>query len=75
MFCETVKEIQDRLGDDTVGLDSFIISNTPSHVMESQWGVGKAEMVEKHILFQDEDHDTYVRSMLTTVLAAAGAVT
>ncbi len=63
-FHETIKEIETRLGDPAVTLDSFIVSNTPSHVMEKQWGIRKAEMVGRHVLFQDEDRDTYVRRML-----------
>lgn len=32
-FHETIKEIEQRLGDATVRLQSFIVSNTPSHTM------------------------------------------
>ncbi|HSW29423.1 MAG TPA: DEAD/DEAH box helicase family protein [Longimicrobiales bacterium] len=63
-FHETIKEIETRLGDPTVTLDSFIVSNTPSHVMEKQWGIKKTEMLERHVLFQDEDRNTYVGRML-----------
>ncbi|RME65523.1 MAG: hypothetical protein D6790_01695 [Caldilineae bacterium] len=54
-FYQTVKEIQKRLGDPKVVLESFIVSNTPAYVMEKQWGKTKTEMMEKHIVFQDED--------------------
>ena len=40
-FFETVKEIERRLGDPRVALDSFIVSNTPSHVMKKLWGIDK----------------------------------
>ncbi|MBI4528428.1 MAG: DEAD/DEAH box helicase family protein [Deltaproteobacteria bacterium] len=63
-FCETVKEIEQRLGDPAVTLDSYIVSNTPSHVMRKQWGIEKPEMLKRHILFQDEDKDTYIGTML-----------
>ena len=33
-FFETIKEIERRLGDPKVALDSFIVSRTPSHVMQ-----------------------------------------
>ena len=36
-------------------LDSFIVSNTPSHVIRKLWGIEKPEMVKRHILVQDED--------------------
>lgn len=69
-FHETVKEIEQRLGDPTVVLDSFIVSNTPSHVMRKQWGIGKPEMVKRHILFQEEDNDSYIGALLRGVTGA-----
>ena len=69
-FHETIKEIEQRLGDPDVVLESYIISNTPSHVMRKQWGIEKAEMAKRHIVFQDEDKDTYIGVVLQ---AGAGA--
>ncbi|GEM82200.1 DEAD/DEAH box helicase family protein [Meiothermus hypogaeus] len=63
-FYKTIKEIEKRLGDPKVVLESFIVSNTPSHVMEKQWGIDKNEMTKRHILFQDEDKDTYIETVL-----------
>lgn len=63
-FYTTIKEIEQRLGDATIHLDSFIVSNTPSHTMRMFWGMDKATMAERHILFQEEDKDTYVKVML-----------
>lgn len=63
-FYETVKEIEQRLGNPDVVLESFIVSNTPSHVMRKQWGIEKAEMAKRHIVFQDEDRDSYIRALL-----------
>lgn len=63
-FYKTVKEIERRLGDPSVTLDSFIISNTPSHEMVRQWGMGKEEMVQRHVLFQEEDREKYVGGIL-----------
>jgi hypothetical protein len=63
-FYETVKEIEQRLGDPKVRLDSFIVSNTPSHTIRMLWGMDKPAMASRHILFQEEDKDTYVRTML-----------
>ena len=60
---ETVKEIEQRLGDPTVVPDSFIVPNTPSHVMRKQWGIEKDEMTRRHIVFQDEDKDTYIGAL------------
>jgi hypothetical protein len=66
-FYETIKEIEERLGDARISLESFIISNTPSHTMRRIWNMKKEEMVRRHILFQAEDKDTYVQSMLVEV--------
>ena len=66
-FHQTIKEIEQRLGDPNVRLQSFIVSNTPSWTMQKLWNMPKAEMLSRHILFQEEDNDTYVRSMLEKV--------
>ena len=63
-FYETVKEIEERLGDPDVQLQSFIVSNTPSHEMQRQWNKDKNEMHRCNILFQEEDKDSYVGAML-----------
>ena len=46
-FFETIKEIERRLGDPKVALDSFIVSRTPSHVMQKLWGIGKPDMAAR----------------------------
>ena len=69
-FRETIKEIEKRLGDPAVVLESFIISDTPSHVMRKRWGIEKSEMAKRHIVFQNEDRDTYIGVVLQ---AGAGA--
>lgn len=69
-FYATIKEIEQRLGDKRVSLHSFIVSNTPSATMRMLWGMDKQEMNARQILFQEEDKDTYVQSMLDTVIAA-----
>jgi hypothetical protein len=64
---QTIKEIEQRLGDASVRLQSFIVSNTPSHTMKQLWNMDKPAMVARHILFQEEDKGTYIRSMLEAV--------
>jgi hypothetical protein len=66
-FYEEIKKIEQRLGDPKVVLNSFIVSNTPSHTMKMLWGMDKNAMNERHILFQEEDQDTYVQVMLDQV--------
>lgn len=72
-FCEGIKEIEKRLGDPKVLLDSFIISNTASHAMKMFWTKEKAEMEERNILFQEEDKEIYVRKLLEKALSSAPA--
>jgi len=67
-FHETIKEIEARLGDANVKLDSFIVSNTPSHVMRMLWSMDKPAMSSRNIVFQEEDKDTYIGSMLQAVV-------
>ena len=63
-FHETIKEIEQRLDDPAVRLQSFIVSNTPFATMHRQWGMEKSEMQRCHVLFQEEDKDSYVGTML-----------
>lgn len=65
-----LKEIEARLGDPGVHLHSFIVSNTPSHTMRLLWGIDKSAMNDRHVLFQEEDRDKYVRNMLTIALGS-----
>ena len=65
-FYKTIKEIEQRLGDPAVRLQSFIVSNTPSATMRMLWGMEKSEMQKRHILFQEEDRDSYVGTILST---------
>ncbi len=67
-FHKTIKEIEERLGDANVRLQSFIVSNTPSHTMQMLWGMNKPAMAARQILFQEEDRENYIRTMLHTVL-------
>jgi hypothetical protein len=66
-FHRTIKELEQRLGDPDVSLDSFIVSNTPSQTMALLWGVDKSKMMTWNILFQEEDKGTYVRTMLSSL--------
>ncbi len=63
-FFETIKEIEHRLGDPAVSLQSFIVSNTPSATMRMKWDMEKSEMEKRNVLFQEEDKDSYIGRML-----------
>ena len=69
-FYQTIKDIERRLAEPLVTLSSFIISNTPSHVMRLQWTVDKAQMSDRNILFQEEDKPTYISEMMHRIVAA-----
>ena len=64
-FYRTIKEIEQRLGDPAVRLQSFIVSNTPSATMRMLWRMEKSEIQMRNILFQEEDKDSYVKTMLS----------
>ncbi len=66
-FFETIKDIENRIGDPMVALESFIISNTPSYLMERQWGMDKAAMQALHILFQEDGPEGYIQAMLNEI--------
>ena len=66
-FYKIIKEIEQRLGDPAVRLESFIVSNTPSTTMRPLWDMEKSEMQRRHVLFQKEDRDSYVGTMLKWV--------
>ena len=68
-FYKTIKEIEKRMADPTVILNSFIISNTPFKKV-GWWdgGISKADLEKCHVLFQNEDKVNYVERLLTSVL-------
>jgi len=70
-FYETIKEIEGRLDDPDVHLHSFIVSGTASHAMEMLWSIDKATMLTRNILFQNEDRDTYISTILNGCLSTS----
>jgi hypothetical protein len=71
-FYKTIKSIEDdlRSQDSKVTLNSFIVSNT--RLPEVGWwcgGMTKEQFEERHVLFQQEDKDTYIEKMLRMALA------
>ncbi|MFO1517137.1 MAG: hypothetical protein U1F22_09480, partial [Lysobacterales bacterium] len=61
-FATTLRDIENRIGDAAVSLDSYIVSVTPAAEMRLHWGVTDAQLAQRHIVF-DEDED-YVRRIL-----------
>ncbi len=65
-FFRTIKEIETRLGDPTVTLNSFIISGTPFNQIQ-WWGNDKSELERCNVLFQ-EDKNTYISRLLSKIV-------
>ena len=72
-FHRTIKEIEERLDDSTVTLNSFVVSNTPVHEMQMLWDVDKAQMEAWHVLFQKEDKESYIEMLLTMAISSVNS--
>jgi hypothetical protein len=70
-FYKTIKEIEARLADPAVILNSFVISNTPFRDV-GWWdgGLSKADLEKCHVLFQREDKGTYINKLLRNIATA-----
>jgi len=66
-FYKTIKEIEKRLGNSTVILNSFIISNTPSHKITKLWSVNKSEIISRNVVFQEEDKSSYIKHVFDVI--------
>jgi hypothetical protein len=67
-FHKTIKEIETRLADPKVVLNSYIISNT--RFREVKWwtdDLTKETLRQSHVLFQPDERETYIASMLNEV--------
>lgn len=71
-FHRTVKEIEQRLGDPNVILDSFIVSNTYQREINwwSKGAVPEQDFTNNHVLFQKEDKDAYIKRIFDTLLSS-----
>ena len=67
-FYRTIKELEGRLKDPTVVLNSFIVSSTPFKSVGWWAGDEKAEFAKHNVLFQVEDKLTYISNMLRRVI-------
>ncbi len=69
-FHQTIKGLEAKLGDPTVVLSSFILSNTP-YQQVAWWapGLSKEQFEACNVLFQVEDRGTYVERMLESMTA------
>ena len=69
-FHKTIKDIQNRLGDPEIILDSFIVSNT--YQREIHWWKNGSEPEQdfsnNHVLFQKEDGASYIKSIFNMII-------
>ncbi|MBX3119128.1 MAG: DEAD/DEAH box helicase family protein [Fimbriimonadaceae bacterium] len=70
-FSKTIKELEVRLDDPSVVLNSFIVATTPFKSIGWWAGDEKREFEDRNVLFQVEDKNTYIEAMLTRVLEPA----
>jgi len=64
-----IKEIEEKLNDENVILNSFIVSVTPYSVIKwVQDTLEQSELEDKNILFQQDDKNSYVGKMFEKIL-------
>lgn len=67
-FHNTIREIERRMGDGNVTLQSFLVSVTPAAAMALHWGKTREEMAARNILF-DEDAQYVAKLMEATTVS------
>ncbi len=60
-FHKTIKDVEARLGDPNVLLESFIVSWTRHGLLD--WGLTREQLRAQHVLFMTEDRETYIASI------------
>ena len=74
-FFQTIKQLETRLADPTVILNSFIIANTRYEQVDhwltpgSGKRMSKADFEKRNVLFQNEDKSTYIGKLLQKAVA------
>lgn len=65
-FHRTIKAIEDRLGDEDVVLNSFVV--TPTRYGKLNWGKTIDELEDMNVLFMVDHADTYVSKLVERML-------
>ena len=68
-FAQTIKELQARLGDPAVELDSFIVSSAP--LQQLKWwdgGMSELDFEARHVVFQTPGQTGYVEKVVKGML-------
>lgn len=72
-LARSIKDIETHLGDPSVTLNSFIVSNTPSTDKQLRlWHAGPADFTHHHILFQQDPN--HIETLLHLTVEAHGAL-
>jgi len=58
------------MGDPKISLDFFHHLRDAVTYHANAWGMDKSAMKQRHVFFQEEDRDSYVRQMLTAFAPA-----
>ena len=66
-FHQVIKDIQARLASENVILNSFIV--TPTRFGKLNWGKTIHELEDMHVLFMEDQRDTYVASIVRRMAA------
>ena len=61
LFYRRIKDVQRRLAEPTVILNSFILSWTP--FSQLKWDESRDELEERHVLFMKEDQEKYIEKL------------
>ncbi|WP_371068835.1 DEAD/DEAH box helicase family protein [Sediminibacillus sp. JSM 1682029] len=68
-FYRHIKELEYRLNDNEIILNAFTIANTYySDILNTGLKLSKEEMEDQHILFQNDDKETYIDKMVHGIL-------
>lgn len=65
-FYQTIKDLECKLGDPAVVLNSFIVSRTPYSQIR-WWGLFKDELEARNVFFQGENRSTYIEALLRKI--------
>ena len=72
-FYKKIKDIEKRIGNSRIILNSFILSFTTFTDIRNTWrgSITKEFLEEKNVLFQQDDRDKYIGKMIDTILASS----
>jgi len=73
-FHKRIKNIQKRLNNTNIILNSFILAITESSFVCSAYEMSKDELEERHILFLKDDKEKCIENMLNTILNDDGSL-